>query len=78
MEPGKRQVGVEYHVTAQGNIGACRTARSSRDRALDRLTCSLIVGRFRFRPSRDEQRRPVESFVDEDHNWIAGVPHDQP
>jgi len=78
MEPGTRRVSVEYHVTAQGNVDACRATQSSGNRALDRLTCSLIVARFRFRPSRDEQGRPVESIVDEDHSWIVEAPHDQP
>ncbi len=78
VEPGTRRVGVEYHVTAQGTVDACRATESSGNRALDRFTCSLIVERFRFRPSRDEEGRPVASFVEEDHNWIFDVPRDRP
>lgn len=72
VEPGmERRVGVEYHVTARGDVDACRVTTSSGRAALDRLTCQLIEERFRFRPSLDEQGRPVGSFVEEDHTWIV-------
>jgi protein TonB len=79
IEPGmERRVGVEYHVTAQGDVDNCRVTVSSGVGTLDRLTCRLIEERFRFRPSRDEQGRPVGSFVEEDHTWIVPLPADRP
>lgn len=73
-----RRVGVEYHVTEQGDVDACHVTGPSGNTALDRLTCRLIEERFRFRPSRDERGRPVGSFVEEDHSWIFDAPRDRP
>ena len=70
MEYGvNRRVGVEYHVTARGDVDACRVTIRSGSAGLDQLTCQLIEERFRFRPSRDAEGRPVGSFMDEDHTW---------
>jgi protein TonB len=73
-----RRVAVEYHVTARGDVDACHVTGPSGNPGLDRLTCRLIEERFRFRPSLDEEGRPVGSFVDEDHSWIFDAPRDRP
>lgn len=75
--PGTHRVGVEYHVTAQGSVDACRTTETSGNGALDRFTCRLIQERFRFRPSRNADGRPVGAFIEEDHSWIIDAPRDR-
>ncbi|WP_208734777.1 energy transducer TonB, partial [Corallococcus praedator] len=47
----------------------CRVTRSSGNPALDRLTCSLIERKFRYRPALDEDRTPFKSWIVENHTW---------
>jgi protein TonB len=63
-------VGVRYVVTAAGRATQCRITRSSGSRALDVRTCELIELRFRFKPSLDEDGRPVASVLVHDYSWI--------
>ncbi|WP_082472939.1 TonB family protein [Sphingomonas sp. Leaf357] len=64
------KVSVRYLVTLSGRAANCVVTRSSGSRELDLLTCRLIEQRFRFKPSRDANNRPVESQIVQDHYWI--------
>lgn len=69
-DPGtSRTVGVQYAVESDGTVSSCDAAISSGNLALDQLTCRLIQQRFRFRPSRDAEGRPVRSVIEESHTW---------
>ena len=63
-------VSVRYRVGTDGRVTGCIVTRSSGHAELDALTCDLIERRFRFRPARDAQGRPVRSAIIEDHSWI--------
>ena len=63
-------VSVRYRVGTDGRASDCRVTHSSGSDALDSLTCSLIVRRFRFRPARDGEGQPVPSTIIENHSWI--------
>lgn len=63
-------VTVVFLVAVDGRVTECDVDRSSGSARLDALTCRLIRERFRFRPSRDGQGRPVPSLVRETHEWI--------
>jgi protein TonB len=62
-------VAVRYTVGVDGRVSNCRIDRSSRKPGIDSLACRLIEQRFRFRPARDEDGRPVRSTVVETHSW---------
>jgi len=64
-------VGVRYFVGEDGRVGECAVTRSSGSPELDALTCRLIRERFRFRPSLDEDGKPVGSFLVEKHSWLV-------
>lgn len=63
-------VGVRYTVRTDGRVTNCRITRSSGEPLLDTTTCRLIVERFRYRPSRDADGRPVEADIVENHEWV--------
>lgn len=65
-------VSVRYTVDVSGSVHHCAVTRSSGNASLDSTTCRLIEKRWRYAPSRDGSGRPVESEIDEDHEW---VPH---
>jgi len=74
-------VSVRYVVETDGRVSDCEVTRSSGSRILDETTCRLIRERFRFRPSLDEQGRPVASAIVENHSWFVqhdDGPSDQP
>jgi protein TonB len=58
-----------YRVGIDGRVSGCRVTQSSGSPNLDARTCALITERFRFRPSRDSQGRPVPSHIIETHGW---------
>jgi protein TonB len=64
-------VGVRFAVEEDGTVDDCRITRSSRNAVLDATTCRLIVERYRYKPSLDEDRRPVKSYVVESHSWAV-------
>ncbi|MFD1611277.1 energy transducer TonB [Sphingomonas tabacisoli] len=71
-------VGVKYEVEADGHVSHCDVTRSSGVRVLDDTTCRLIVERFRFKPSRDPDGRPVAATIVQNHTWsIREVPPDE-
>jgi periplasmic protein TonB len=63
-------VTVRYYVNVDGRVSGCRVTHSSGNRALDETTCRLVTERFRYRPSRDGEGRPVRSVVVVDHEWV--------
>jgi protein TonB len=62
-------VEVRFAVEADGKVDDCRVTRSSRNAVLDATTCRLIVQRYRYKPSLDEDGRPVKSYIVESHSW---------
>lgn len=62
-------VSVIYAVEPDGRATNCQITRSSGSPELDATTCRLIEQRFRFRPSRDRNGRPVRSRIVQDHHW---------
>jgi protein TonB len=67
-------VSVRYTVDVTGHVQDCAIAHSSGSAGLDTMTCRLIQQRFRFDPSRDAARHPVESIIEEDHSWEIDPP----
>jgi len=63
------RVSVIYTVEADGRATHCAITDSSGSAELDAVTCRLIEQRFRFRPSRDRNGRPVRSRIVQDHYW---------
>lgn len=64
-------VSVRYRVATNGRVTQCVVTRSSGSAELDRATCRLIVQRFRFEPSRDEDGRAVPALIVENHSWMV-------
>ena len=64
-------VTVRYGVELDGRVGDCLVTGSSGSAELDAATCTLIQQRFRFRPSRDREGRPVRSRIEERHSWVV-------
>ncbi|UAK26455.1 energy transducer TonB [Sphingomonas nostoxanthinifaciens] len=70
-------VGVRYRVEVDGRVSDCLVTATSGSAELDALTCRLIQQRFRFRPSLDEDGRPVASQIVENHSWIVDPATDE-
>ena len=60
---------VRFTVGADGRPGGCAVARSSGHADLDAATCRLIERRFRYRPARDAQGRPVPAEMGWKQSW---------
>lgn len=71
-------VAVRYDVGVDGRVRRCRLDRPSGKAGIDALACRLIERRFRFRPARDENGRPVPSTVIETHSWSAAPDEPRP
>lgn len=70
LTPGEeRRVGVRYTVEPDGTVSGCRADEPSGLPQLDALACRLIEQRFRFRPARNAQGRPVRATIVEAHYW---------
>ena len=63
-------VGLSFRVEPTGRVSRCTVTRPSGVPELDALTCSLIIQRFRYRPSTDRYGRPMADTVDGEHEWI--------
>jgi protein TonB len=61
---------VIFAVQTDGRVTNCEVVETSDNSALDENTCRLIMRRYRFEPARDENGRPVRSWVEENHSWI--------
>jgi protein TonB len=73
-EAGRAGIGgtveVRYAVEVDGRVTHCTIIRSSGDAQLDETTCRLLEQRYRYRPAKDSDGRPVRSLVEESHSWI--------
>ncbi len=67
-------VWVRYIVNVRGRVEQCGIQRSSGNAELDDTTCRLIIERFRFKPKRNAQGKPVPGVVVEDHHWVVDMP----
>ena len=67
-------VAVRYDVNASGGVSGCIVTASSGNAELDRATCQLIQQRFRFKPARDGNDRPVAATIEERHIWEIEEP----
>jgi len=54
---------VHFTVTAEGTTRDCRVARSSGNPEVDRITCQLVMERFRYNPAIDANGIPVAEKV---------------
>lgn len=66
------RVGMVFTVGPSGRVTSCHVTHSSGVAELDSLTCSLIMQRFRYRPSTDRYGRPIADEVEGEHDWVAG------
>ncbi|GFE73621.1 TonB family protein [Novosphingobium sp. TCA1] len=60
---------VRYRIGVDGRVSGCTVVTSSGRPDLDAGTCRHITERFRFRPARDAQGRPVPFVMTETHGW---------
>jgi protein TonB len=58
-----------FVVGVNGRVTECRLTRSSGSGALDTTTCALVMKRFRYRPARNAQGRPIPSVIPGEHDW---------
>ncbi len=71
-------VHLRFTVAPSGRISDCAVTRPSGSRELDNTTCRLIVRRFRYRPARNAEGRPIASSVVGEHVWeVAPQPPDR-
>ncbi|MFL6845101.1 MAG: energy transducer TonB [Allosphingosinicella sp.] len=71
-------VHLKFTVAPDGRVSDCAVTRSSGSRELDAVTCRLIVKRFRYRPARDAEGRPIAETVLGEHEWeVAPQPPDR-
>jgi protein TonB len=72
LAPGEEAtVAVIDTIEADGHVSHCKVERSSGYPVLDRLACRLNVERYRYRPARDEDGRPVWSREGHTETWTA-------
>lgn len=67
-------VDVRFSVETDGRVTGCAIARSSGDALIDQATCQAIEARFRYRPWRDADGRPVRSTVLREQYWDIDPP----
>jgi len=71
LQPGREaKVGVRYIVDVDGRVIDCEADEPSGFPVLDNTTCHLIEKRFRFKPARDAEGRPVPATIAESHTWF--------
>ena len=61
---------MRFTVGVTGRVTDCRVTRSSGNAELDGTTCRLILKRFRYRPARNAQGRPVAAVVTGKQQWV--------
>ncbi|MDT0576806.1 TonB family protein [Croceicoccus sp. F390] len=60
---------VHFTVGTDGRASNCRVIRSSGIAQVDRITCTLVQKRFRYRPATDREGRPVAQIVGWKQQW---------
>lgn len=60
---------VRFTIAPSGRVSDCMVTRSSGNADLDGTTCRLIVKRFRYRPAKDGQGKPVPETVALSYEW---------
>jgi len=60
---------LRFIVGVNGRVTSCTVTRSSGNADLDTTTCRLIMERFRYRPTRDRNGKPVPDEVTGFHKW---------
>lgn len=74
--PAARRAGIEGSVTVRYTVGidgrasGCSVTRSSGHAELDAATCRVVERRFRYRPARDPQGKPVPETVRRTFDWL--------
>jgi protein TonB len=63
-------VAVRFTVEPSGRVSGCTVIRSSANAELDTTTCRLIEQRFRYRPARDSEGRPVPEVISRTFDWL--------
>lgn len=64
-------VTIALTVSAEGRVSACRILRPSPDPEADRVTCRLASERFRFRPARGPEGKPIPSVYGWQQRWFT-------
>ena len=62
-------VAVRFTIRSDGGVTGCRIVKSSGSAELDGMTCRLIERRFRYRPARDVQGRPIAEVATTSFTW---------
>lgn len=62
-------VAVRFTVGTDGRVSGCRVIRSSASPDLDSTTCRLVERRFRYRPARNAEGRPVAETISRTFDW---------
>ena len=62
-------VAVRFTVQPDGGVSGCQILKSSGSAELDGTTCRLIERRFRYRPARDAQGRPIAEVATTSFTW---------
>ena len=60
---------VRYTVQPTGRVSGCTVTRSSGHPELDEATCEIIEDRFRYRPARDPEGKPVAETRSSNFSW---------
>lgn len=74
--PAARRAGIEGSVTVRYTVGTdgrasgCAVTRSSGHPELDGATCRIVERRFRYRPARDAEGKPVAETVRRTFDWL--------
>lgn len=58
------------HVRKSGTPDDCKVAKSSGSAALDRVTCTLFLARYRYRPARDARGWASAAWVTQRIRWV--------
>ena len=62
-------VAVRFTIRPDGRVTGCQILKSSGSAELDGMTCRLIERRFRYRPARDAQGRPIAEVATTSFTW---------
>jgi protein TonB len=68
-------VGVRFIVEPSGRVSGCTIIRTSGHPELDTTTCRLIEQRFRYRPARDAEGRPMAEVISRTFDWMLPYRH---